>query len=122
VNATRPSNALATEPSLHERSALNVVNVVLQRGSSRECRSDGGPPCKRILSITVRRKDSVSTRRKRTPGPELCESGRALFEGGWVRCIATRVARALYFTAYVIARELHCHDGSGREFGITPRP
>jgi len=56
VNATRPSNALATGPSLHERTALDVVNIVLRRASNCGCRSDGGPPYERILSITVRRR------------------------------------------------------------------
>jgi hypothetical protein len=44
VNATRPSNALATRPSLHERSAFNVVNAVLRRASNGECKVDEGPP------------------------------------------------------------------------------
>jgi hypothetical protein len=44
VDATRPSNALATRPSLHERSALNVVNAVLRRASKCECKVDEGQP------------------------------------------------------------------------------
>lgn len=64
MHATRPSNALATWPSLHGRSALIVVNVVLRRVWYRECRSIGGPLCERILSITCKKTEKTKNNRR----------------------------------------------------------